>query len=70
MRDMRKYVLRCRAPLLKNGTGDSGVVLFCHGRNGGSCKRMNGAGKGKSCRGAAGLLLLFIFVEKKSDRRI
>ena len=39
----------------------------CHDRIGGSYKRMNGAGKGKSCRGEGSLLLLLLLAEKKSE---
>ena len=44
-RDMRKD----SPPLLNKCRGDSGLLLFSHGRKGRSCKRMNGARKGKSC---------------------
>ena len=37
-------------------------------RNGGSYTRMNGNGKGKSCRGKGGLLILLIFAKKQSVR--
>ena len=45
------------------------LVLFSYGRKGGSCKRMNGTRRGKSCMGEGGLLLLLIFKEKKFEGR-
>ena len=43
-----------------------GLVLLSHDRIGGSYKKMRGAGKRKSCRDEGGLLLLLLYVEKKS----
>ena len=44
-----------------------GLVLSSHGRIKGNYKKVNGAGKGKSCWGEGGLLRLLIFAEKKSE---
>ena len=43
------------------------LVLSSHDKNGESCRRMDGAGKGKSCRGDGVLCLLLLLVEKKSE---
>ena len=67
LRDMKKN-RRYESPLLKKGRGEWGLVLSSHDRKAGSCKSMNGAGKGKSYRGGD-LLLLLLFAEKKSDGR-
>lgn len=47
--------------------GGVGLVVFSDDRNGGSYRRMNKEGKGKSCRDEGGLLLLPPFVEKKFE---
>ena len=60
---------RCGAPLFNKGRGNWGLVLFSHGRKGGSSIRMYGARKGKSCRiELGGLLLLLRFAEKSNGR--
>ena len=55
------------APLLKKGRGYTGLILSSHDRKGANCKRMNGTGKGNSCREEVGLLFLLIFAEKKFE---
>ena len=62
----RKYGIRCGAPLLNKDRGGRGLDLSSHERKGGSFKRINGTGKGKSYLGEGGLLLLLIFAEKRS----
>ena len=69
---MRKYGWRYEALLLKMKLSFPSVlkkdrwewdlVLSSHDRKGERCKRMNGTGKEKSCRGEGGLLLLLIFL--------
>ena len=46
---------------------DVRLVLSFFNRNGGSYRRMNGTGKGKSCRSDGCLLLLLLFVVRKSE---
>ena len=57
----------CGISFHKKGGGNWGLVLSSHDRIGGSYKRMNGAGKGKSSRDEGDLLLLLLFAEKKSE---
>ena len=63
-RDMRKYGRECGITLLMKRREDWGLVQTSHDRKGGSCKKINGAGKGKSFRGEGILLLLLIFGKK------
>ena len=42
------------------------LVLSSHARNGGSYKRMNGAGKGKSCIGAREICFFRCYLWRKS----
>ena len=53
--------------LHEKGRRDKGLVLPSHDRNGGGFRRMNGAGRGKSCRSEGGLLLLLLTAEKKTE---
>ena len=41
----------CGAPILKKDRGNWALFLYSHDRKEGNYKRMNGAGKEKSCRG-------------------
>ena len=52
---------------LNEGREEWGLVLSSHVRKGGNCKRMNGAGKGKTCKLSKVYFLLLIFTEKKSE---
>ena len=50
-------------PSTKRAEG-TGVVISFHDMNGRSYKRINGAGKGKTCRGVGSMLFLLLFAEK------
>ena len=61
-RDRKKD--RNAVPLQRKGKGDYRLVISFHDRNEGSCRRMNGTGKGKSCRSEEDSFLLLLFAEK------
>ena len=66
-KERRKYGRNCGVLLHRKDRGARGSVLSSDDKNGESCKRMNGIGKGKSCKGEGYLLLLLLFVEKQSE---
>ena len=61
----RKYRWRCGVPLHKNRQGELEINhISSHDKNGGSYKKLYGAGKGKSCRSEGGLLLPLLFARR------